>query len=135
MKNLLIIPLTFWLFLDPFREVFATELSLTCKSSFFSSFTIVQKGDNFFLDGIKYPDYIERKNDKGTLWATVRIINHNSTELDLITRTKNVKTNYISEIEVFSVNLKTLSFTEGYRKKRGSNKFYRMLTSSSGTCG
>jgi hypothetical protein len=49
MRHNLIKMAIIWVFLTPLQNVLAKDLNLTCKSGWFNSFVVVQKGDVFLL--------------------------------------------------------------------------------------
>ena len=124
------------IFLLP-QNVFSKELTLKCKSGWFSSVSLIQKGETYFLDGVQYPDYTEKTNSSGWLWAKVRVARIKDGELELLMATKNVKTKYISKVEFFIVNLNDFSFRQGVdknKRRRLSAKISDWISESSGKC-
>jgi hypothetical protein len=137
MRHNLIKMAIIWVFLTPLQNVLAKDLNLTCKSGWFNSFVVVQKGDVFFVDGLKYPDYTEKVNDVGSLWAKVRVAKLNGHEIELLMATKNVRTDYIEKIEFIKINIRNLTFIEGVdknRRKRLAESIADWTRSSSGDC-
>lgn len=127
----------FCLFCFLSENAISSEIKLNCKNGWFSSLNLVQKGELYFLDGVKFPDYTEEINSSGHLWAKVRVIKNNRNELKLLTATKNVKTEYISKIEYFVLNLKNFSFEQGVKKtkrRRLSEIIADWIRKTSGKC-
>ena len=119
------------------ENAFSSGLTLRCKSGWFNSVSLVQKGETYFLDGVKYPDYTEKINSSGWLWAKMRVARNNGGQLELLTATKNVKTEYISKVEFFVLNLQDFSFQQGVNKKkrrRLSEKISDWIGETSGKC-
>ena len=118
-------------------DAFSSDLILKCKSSFFSSISLVQKGETYYLDGVKYPDYTEEVNSAGWLWAKVRVSRIRGNNLELLMATKNVKIDFISKVEFFVLDLENYSFKRGVEKnkrKRLGESLSDWIGSSSGNC-
>ena len=111
MKKLLIL-----LLLSTSFSTFAdsSDFHYKCKTGFFTSSEIDKIGEDYFLDGLKYPEVTEKLNSAGSVWETIREVNSKDDNL-LLTTSQTTKRRPVSLIESFEINLKDLSFTKYHR--------------------
>ena len=102
----------------------SSDFHYKCKTGFFTSSEIDKIGEDYFLDGLKYPEVTEKLNSEWSVWATIREVNSKDDNL-LLTTSQTTKRRPVSLIESFEINLKDLSFTKYHRSTttgRLSNK-------------
>ncbi len=115
---------------------YSSELNLKCSTGWFNSYSITTRGNKYFLDGEVYPGYSEKINSSGKLWAKIYRVEVTDGEITFLKITQNVRTKYVSKVDYFILNQKTLLFKEGVNKK-SSNKnaiIADWLDGSSGKC-
>ena len=115
---------------------FSDDLLLKCESVF-QEFSVIQEKDSFFLNGVRYPDYTEKINSVGKIWAKVRTAKLDDKNLELIQITKHAKGEWVSKKEFFTIKIKDMTFVrgvDGLGRQRLKERLADWLRSSSGNC-